>query len=98
MHDATSQVAIAAVATWAINWLKTAGWAKFITPESSTKVQRAVSALIALATAAGISFAWDSTAGVLTISGLHAANAAHLVWDAFQQYVLQHTLYHATKP
>jgi len=94
-----SQLATAAVMSWVIQKLKASGWFKWITPESSAKAQQVLSGILAVAATAGIHFVFDrsgSAAGtyVITITGLTASNALHFSWDAFQQYIWQHMVYH----
>lgn len=94
-----SQLATAAAISWVIQKAKASGWFKWITPESSAKVQRVFSGILAVAATAGIHFVFDRSASaagtyVITVTGLTLANGAHFTWDAFQQYVLQHFAYH----
>lgn len=90
----TNQVAVAAIASYVLQVLKRTRWFPLLSNASSAAAQRWASAIVALGAAAGIHFAWDTTGGVLTITGLTVANGLHLAWDAFQQYVLQHFAYH----
>ena len=88
----TTQLTASAVVVWAIQYLKAAGWFKFMSDDSG-KINRTVSALLALGTAAGIHLTFDSGAGVLTITGITIANGLHFLWASAQQFVGQEVLY-----
>lgn len=88
----STQLTASAVVVWVIQYLKGAGWLKFMTCDTG-KLNRAVSAIFALLTAAGIHTTFDSTAGVLTVTGITLVNGVHLVWAAAQQFVGQEIIY-----
>lgn len=88
----STQLTSSAVVVWLIQYLKSAGWLRFMTDDTG-KINRAVSAVLALLTAAGIHITFDSTAGILTIAGITLANGLHFAWAAAQQFVGQEIIY-----
>lgn len=72
-------------------WLKQHPRVTFISNDLSARAQTAWSVLLALATAAGLHVTFDSTAGVLTVTGL--------TWlalkEAVRQWACQQIVYHA---
>lgn len=90
----STQLTASAVVVWLIQYLKKAGWLTFMTDDTAV-INRVVSALLALVTAAGIHYQFDTVAGVLTVTGLTISNGLHFIWAAIQQFVGQEILYEA---
>lgn len=57
------------------------------------KANAVAAAVLAGLSSLGIHFAFDATAGVLTVTGLHAASVMHGLWQWVTQYVVQHLAY-----
>lgn len=89
-----TQFSSAAVVVWIIQYLKSAGRLAWITQDTG-RLNRVISAVLALATAAGIHYQFDSTAGTLTVTGLTLTNGLHFMWAAAQQFIGQELLYEA---
>ena len=69
------------IAVWVIQKLKSAQWFPWLT-QNSALASRIVAYLIAIATAAGITWQWNAAQGVLTISGLMWATISQGLWTA----------------
>lgn len=90
--NVVTQFTGAATIVWVIQELKKAGWCKSIDFDT-TKINRMVSALAALATGAAIHWNWDAATHALTISGLTATAILSFLWGAAQQFVGQEMIY-----
>jgi len=88
----TGQLVLAAVSSWAIQKIKSSKWFPWITMESQ-KLNRWVGGLVAFAASAGIVVSFDTTGGVLTISGLTLVALRHFAWRFGSQWVLQQVSY-----
>jgi hypothetical protein len=94
MNDTTLSVqfTIALISTYALQWLKETKFFPWLTTETQA-LNRAVSLVIAFLASAGILVGFDHTAGVLTISGLTAANLLHAASRFVQQWAMQQAAY-----
>lgn len=90
-NDITAHLTTGAVVVYAIEWLKRAGWFKWMSADSGT-VNRAVSAIAAAAMAFGISATGDAQTGWV----IHVPSLAVLVagvWEWSKQFVVQQILW-----
>jgi len=61
--------------------------------DQHANANRIVAALLAGISSLGIHFAYDVNAGTLVVTGLHAANIGHVLWQWVTQYAVQHLFY-----
>ena len=88
-----SQFTAGGIAVWLIGRLK--GWLGSIgiVEKIVSRIARVVAALVAALAVVGISFVFDPTAGVLTISGLTWAALGTGLWEWLRQYVIQQSMF-----
>lgn len=89
--DVTAHVTTGAVVVYAIEWLKRAGWFRWLTADSGT-VNRVVSAIAAAAMAFGIHATGDASTGWV----IHVPSVAVLlagVWEWATQFVIQQLIF-----
>ncbi len=79
-----------------INWLKGSKYFPWITREKNTLL-RVISILAAVGASAGIGYVWNSTDHSLVISGLTLSNVGLFLWACMKQFVMNETIFHATK-
>lgn len=81
---------------WAIEKLKTSQipWLNWIN-HNTAWVNRIVATVGAIATASGVSYTYDHTLGIITITGLTAAGMGTALWHVAQNYLMQHGWYKA---
>lgn len=89
--ELTAHLTSAAAIVYSIEYLKSWKAFSWINVDSK-KLNRVVSAIIALITSLGISFNYDKTTGDLIIHNLTATTLA-VVWDWAKQYLAQQILY-----
>lgn len=82
----------ATISAWVLEKLKTQPWAPFI-QEYAPLLNRVTAVIVAVASAVGITFAWDPAAHTLTIGGLDLVSITSLGWTALEQFVLQELVY-----
>lgn len=93
MNDLSAHVVIGAAVTYGIEWLKESPYFSWIHVDS-TKVNRAVSVVIALVIALGIQWSGDAHAGwVITVPPLESMKGA--AWEFMQQFFAQQIVYDA---
>ena len=88
----TSQLTAAYATSAVLQWLKGKPWFPFANANTAA-LNRATSMVLALIAAIGLHYTFDAESGVLTISGLTAANILHTVWAWVQQYALTQASY-----
>lgn len=88
----SSQIGAAGISVYIIQWLKNAAKIPVVT-QSSDKVNRILSALLAAVAVVGIQVQFDQAGGVLTITGLTLASVVTLGWNWIVQIVLQEVVY-----
>lgn len=93
-QELLSQFTSAAIVVYALQWIKGAGWCQWLTMETES-LNRVVAAIAAAGSAIGIHAAYDTTGGVLTISGLTLAGVIHGVWHWANQFALQQLAFDA---
>jgi hypothetical protein len=93
MDDVTAQVVLGALAAYLLQWLKKASWFPVLTDQSTKLWKVTCSAIVAAGTALGLSFDFQATQGVLTISGLTAANVWNAVMAFGLSFLAQHSSY-----
>src|SRR3990167_25373 len=94
MDSTISQLTVSAVVVWIIERLKGASWFPALTPESSERVKQVIGAIAAALTAVGITYQYNPTLGVLTISGHTISSVGSFTWAWIQNFVSQQILYH----
>ena len=75
--------------TSGLEWIKRKPWLALISDRTATGVQRLVGILLAFATAIGVHWTYDPTAGRLVIEGLTLA----MIGEATRQFVLNELTY-----
>jgi len=88
----TTQLTSSVIVVWVLQYLKAF---LGLQGRAAVVVVRFGSVMLAVLTAAGIHYTFDSEAGILTITGITLANVAHFLWGAFQQFVGQEIVYEA---
>jgi hypothetical protein len=86
------QISWAVIAAYGIQLLKKIQAIPFVNFETQN-ANRWLSALIAAAVGAGITFTFNKAAGILTMAGLTLPNIYHFVSLAIQQFAMQHGVY-----
>jgi hypothetical protein len=87
------QVVFAALTSFVLQWLKNQKWFPFLNAWSATWWKYTVSAIVAAAVAAGISFQFDPTIGRLIIDGLTWAAIGHALLAFCVSFATQHLSY-----
>lgn len=87
-----SQATIAALTTYAIQWVKRSPYFPWLTTETQS-INRWISGLVAVCSGLGIFLTWDHSAGILTITGLTLTNLLHAGSKVVEQWVIQHAAY-----
>ena len=87
-----SQVTGSTAVVLFIQWLKDSKMVPFINGDTAA-LNRMVAVVMAMLTASGMHFAFDSSDGVLTITGLHAANVVHFLWESMKAFSTQYLIY-----
>ena len=97
MDDFGGHLTFAGIAVWVIQWLKTSRFAPWITAETG-KINRAVSAVIAILSGFGIHAisVWNPTAHTftLTIGGLDGNMLMEGLVGTVETFVWQQLFYH----
>lgn len=75
-----------------LEWLKREPWMPVIQPHQP-KINAVVAAVVAVSQVVGISFAFDATAGTLTIGGLVLSDMARIGVTALLAWVFQEVTY-----
>jgi hypothetical protein len=84
----SSQLAGAALMAYVLQWVKRSRLFPWVS-EHTVGIQRALTAVTSLLAAIGIHYSFDSTAGVITITGIHAASIAAGLWEWAKQWAFQ---------
>jgi hypothetical protein len=92
MNELASQVTASGIVVWVLQSLKKANWFPWITEHSDT-VTRIWAVVLAAATSAGISYTYDPSAGMLTISGATLAGVLSFLWKVVSALVFQELIY-----
>lgn len=96
VSGAFSQVAVAALVTYFIEWMKNSDHPLFKwINEHKTGLLRALNAALAAVAAVGVHYTFDPTAGTLTVTGLQASAIAHALWEWAKQWAFQQVTYDA---
>jgi hypothetical protein len=92
-----SEFTTSAVVVYIINTIKSTGW--FMKLKSwLPQAERVASALLAALSTAGLQWQWTPETHTLVIANLTLAVVGLGVWHWVQHYVLQETIFRATKP
>lgn len=83
-----SQLALAALLAYLLKWAQKSNVVPYIT-EHTRGINRAATAVLSLIAAIGISYNFDSVAGTLTITGLHASALLAGLWEWAKQWAFQ---------
>lgn len=92
-----TQLTAGGIGVWLINHLKGKLGSIGVVDKWISRIARAGAALVAALAVVGIGFAFDPTAGVLTVSGLTAQGIAGALWEWVRQYVVQQVMYRGHK-
>lgn len=92
VNEFQSQLTLALIVPFILQWVKRSNSFKWITLESG-RLNTIVAATIATLGGLGIAFAFNADTGTLTITGLSIAG----IWNGLQhvilQFMMQHTVY-----
>ncbi len=89
-----TQVVLSAIAAQLMEFAKRSPWVPWITQHSKW-VNTLTASLLAAFTAAGMHFNYESTAGVITITGVTLISVLHFLWEWVQSFVFQHLIFKA---
>jgi hypothetical protein len=92
-----NQLTAGGLAVWLIQKFKAKLAKVGVVQEAVSKIARVMAALVAALAAIGISFAFDPSAGVLTISGLTWSTVGVGIWEWARQYVVQQVMFRGYK-
>lgn len=82
-----------------LEWMKRKPWISVISVNTARYTQRIIGILLALATSLGVHASFETTTGVLTVTGLLWPSVATAVWETVRQFVLTEITYRtAVKP
>jgi hypothetical protein len=95
MNEFSSQLALAAVSSMILQWVKNSAWFPWIN-KNTAGLNRAVAIVISGIGAAGIHMHYDTAAGSLTLTGLTKESIVRNGWTWFTQFAFQHGWYKAT--
>lgn len=87
-----SQVTLASIAVWIIEKAKSSSRLPWL-GQGTDNLNRFIAVLIALTTAAGITWSFYPDTGTLTVEGLTLQNMLRLLWLAVQQLACQEVIY-----
>ena len=90
MNELQSQITLALIVPYILQWLKSQSWFPFLTLPGG-KLNTMVAAIVAIAGGLGIAFSFNDQTGILTVSGLTWAS----LWPALQHAVMQFMMQHA---
>lgn len=96
MTEISSQITAGAIAVWAIQRLKEAGWFPWLSHHTDL-CNRIASVIMATATNAGIDvvYAWSGETLTLTLGGLTMANVLTFLWSVANSAAMQELIYRA---
>ena len=96
MHEASASAGLAVFIVHALQWLKFRDWFPWITAHSD-EVTKAFAGIAAVLNVAGMTFAFDRTAGVATLAGIPTTPEAvvGMLLQVFAVYGGQKIYYHA---
>lgn len=83
-----SQLAMAALLAYLLKWVQRSEWVPWIS-EHTRGLNRVLTGLMSLVATIGISYSFDTTTGVLTISGLHLSSIAAGLFEWVKQWAFQ---------
>jgi hypothetical protein len=92
MNELQSQLTLALIVPYLLQWLKGQSWFPLVS-FTSGKLNAIVAAIIATAAGFGIAFNYNPDVGALTITGLTAAGLWQGLLHAVQQFFMQHAAY-----
>jgi hypothetical protein len=95
MNELASQVTASGLVVWALQWLKNTNKFPWVN-ENTAALNRILAALLAAASAVGITYTYEPTAGVLAFTGLTAPAVLAFVWKVLTSVVLQEVIYRST--
>lgn len=84
----SSQLAGAALLAYLLQWIKSTKLLPWVS-EHTKGINYALTGVMSLVAAVGIHYQFDSTSGVLTISGLHTSSVLHGLWEWLKQWAFQ---------
>lgn len=92
MNELQSQLSLALLVPYILQWLKGQKWFTLMDYQSGV-TNRIISALVAGAAGFGVAFSFNSAAGALTITGLTVAGVWQGALHIAQQFLMQHAAY-----
>lgn len=92
-----SQIALAAVSSFALQKLKAASWFPVLTEDSAKVIKVLWGLITSLCAITGISYNYDPVAHTLLIANLSLTAITHGLWNWFSQFVLQEGWYQAVQ-
>jgi hypothetical protein len=95
MNEFSTQLALAAVSSMILQWVKNSAWFPWIN-RNTEKLNRVAAIVISGIGAIGIHMQYDGAAGSLTLTGLTAQSVLSNGWTWFTQFAFQHGWYKAT--
>lgn len=92
MTEWQSQLSLALLVPYALQWLKGQKWFPLV-KYTTDNLNRLVAAVAAFIAGFGIAINFDDAAGTLTVTGLTLAGLWTGAQHAVQQFLMQHTVY-----
>lgn len=93
VSDPLTGVTFSAISVAAIQWLKKSSWFPWLSDESSKFALRISSVILALASAVGVHYVFNSETGTLTVTGLTVAAILPAGWAWLKQFVLNELIF-----
>ena len=90
MNELQSQITLALIVPYILQWLKSRSWFPILTMAGG-KMNAIVAAAVAIAGGVGIAFTFNDQTGILTVSGLTWTS----IWPGLQHAVMQFMMQHA---
>lgn len=90
--DTSTQLGLAALVAFVIQWAKNSSWFPWLTTETD-KVNRAVAVLLSGLASFGIHATWNGTNHSLLIEGLGLSTILPALWHWFVQFLYTHGIY-----
>jgi len=92
MEELQSQITLAVLVPYILQWLKGQTWFPLV-GFNSGGMNRFVAAVVAIIGGFGLATHFDGAGGVLTISGLTIPNVWQGILHSAQQFLMQHAVY-----
>lgn len=86
------QLTLGVIVSYVIEWLKTSNRVPWL-HDYSDRLNRIVSAVLAIVASLGIQYTYDATTGTLVLSGLTLSSLVPVAWEAIKQFVANEVAY-----